>query len=243
LRNYLKSANRTRNADVDEPIMKQIAKTIKQKIKEIDAISHLIPSVIIVHDLPDFNVLYISKTGLKLLNQKWSEIKGMSGQEYFKRYFNEEDTKDYAPKVLTMLQKNTEETASFFQQVRTSTIREWDWYMSMTKIFVRDHKNQPIACITTSMQIDPTHYFTAKAVRLLEENEFLKKHYGDFAKLTAREKDVLKLLALGKSALQIASELNISSNTAETHRKNIKQKLSVKNSYELAQYARAFDLI
>jgi DNA-binding CsgD family transcriptional regulator len=221
----------------------RISKSVREKIKEIDAISHLIPSVIIVHDVPDFNVLYISKTGLKLLNQKWSEIKGMSGQEYFKRYFNEEEAKDYAPKVLTMLQKNTEEIASFFQQVRTSSVREWDWYMSMTKIFVRDHNNQPIACITTSMQIDPSHYFTSKAVRLLEENDFLKKHYDDFAKLSAREKNVLKLLALGKSAIEIGTALSISSKTVETHRKKVKQKLRAKNSYDLSQYARAFDLI
>ena len=115
--------------------------------------------------------------------------------------------------------------------------------MSTTRIFARSNKNEPIACITSAMQIDPTHYFTAKAVGLLEENEFLKNHYDEFAKLSPREKDVLKLLALGKSAIEIGSALNISSETVATHRKKIKHKLKAKNSFELSQYARAFDLI
>lgn len=221
----------------------RISKEVKGKIKEIDAISDFIPSVIIIHDLPDFNVLYMSKTGLKLLNQKLSKITGMSNKEYHRRYFNAENAKEYVPKILGLLENNTNETVSYFQQVRTSQEREWDWYMSMTKILIRDDKAKPIATITTAMQIDPQHYFTAKAVRLLEENEFLKKHYDDFAKLGMREKNVLKLLTLGKSAIEIGSELNISPNTVQTHRKNIKRKLKAKNNYDLSKYARAFDLI
>jgi DNA-binding CsgD family transcriptional regulator len=216
---------------------------IENKIREISDIADQVPGVIIIHRLPEFSLQYMSPLGLKLLGKEWNEVKGMTGQEYHERFFNAEEAKNYVPKILDILQRNTDETVSYFQQVRTSKSGEWDWYMSMTKILLRDSENRPLLSITTAMQIDPQHYFTSKAVRLLEENVFLRKHYHEFGKLTKREKEILKLLALGKSAIEIGDKLNISAATAETHRKNIKQKLKAGNSYELSQYARAFDLI
>ena len=78
--------------------------------------------------------------------------------------------------------------------------------------------------------------------RLLEENRFLRDNHDKFAKLTNREKQILRLMVLGKSASEIGKELNITTATAETHRKKVKQKLGAKNSFDLGQFARAFDL-
>ena len=47
--------------------------------------------------------------------------------------------------------------------------------------------------------------------------------------LTAREKQVLKLVASGKSSPQIAKQLKIDRRTVETHRRNIMSKLDAKN--------------
>lgn len=52
-------------------------------------------------------------------------------------------------------------------------------------------------------------------------------------KLTRREKEVLLLLASGLSTKEIASQLFISDNTVETHRRHLLQKFGVKNSVEL----------
>jgi DNA-binding CsgD family transcriptional regulator len=212
-------------------------------IEEIAAVADKIPGVIIIHDIPEFSVQYMSPFGLKLLGREWSEIKGISNQEYHKRFFNEADAKDYVPKLLKLLQENTDEVVSYFQQVRTSNEREWDWYMSMTKILQRDENNRPDLSITIAMKIDPTHYFTARASKLLEENVFIRKNYEKYAKLSDREQEVLKLLVLGKSAPEIADELFLSTATVETHRRNIKKKLQTGNMYELSTYARAFNLI
>lgn len=219
------------------------ASRIEKKIKEVAALADEIPGVIVIHELPEFVLRYMSDRGLQLLGKQWDEIKDLSNEEYHKRFFNAEDAKSYVPKILGLLANNTGETVSYFQQVRTANEREWDWYMSMTKILLRDSDGHPLLCITTAMQIDPQHYFTSKAVRLLKENEFLKKNYDTFTRLSHRERDVLRLLVLGKSANEIASELYISVTTAETHRRNIKKKLNTSNSFELGEYARAFDLI
>jgi DNA-binding NarL/FixJ family response regulator len=79
--------------------------------------------------------------------------------------------------------------------------------------------------------------------RLLDENVFLCINHNWFATLTTREREVLRALALGQSALEIASPLFISPQTAETHRRNLRRKLGAESAFELGQYARAFDLI
>jgi DNA-binding NarL/FixJ family response regulator len=52
-------------------------------------------------------------------------------------------------------------------------------------------------------------------------------------RLTKREKDLIKLLIEGKSISAISQELGISYFTAETHRKNIFQKLDVHSTHAL----------
>lgn len=55
--------------------------------------------------------------------------------------------------------------------------------------------------------------------------------------LTAREREVLQLVAEGKSNKDVANVLNLSVYTVETHRSNIMQKLRLKGVPELTLYA------
>lgn len=55
--------------------------------------------------------------------------------------------------------------------------------------------------------------------------------------LTAREREILHLLAEGKSNKDIASLLNLSQYTVETHRRNIQEKLNLHSLAELILYA------
>ena len=55
--------------------------------------------------------------------------------------------------------------------------------------------------------------------------------------LTARERQVLKLIAEGFSTKMIADKLKISINTVETHRRHLLEKLEAKNSMELVKKA------
>lgn len=55
--------------------------------------------------------------------------------------------------------------------------------------------------------------------------------------LTHREREVLQLLAEGKATKEIAPQLNVSVKTIETHRKNIMDKLKIRNIAELTKYA------
>ncbi|MGH9497915.1 MAG: response regulator [Terriglobales bacterium] len=55
--------------------------------------------------------------------------------------------------------------------------------------------------------------------------------------LTPREREVIQLLAEGKSSKEVASVLNLSTKTAETHRSNIMRKLGFHSIRDLVVYA------
>ena len=60
---------------------------------------------------------------------------------------------------------------------------------------------------------------------------------GPRGRLTAREREIVQLLAEGKSNKEVACALNISIKTAETHRTNIMNKLDLRSVTELVRYA------
>ena len=61
--------------------------------------------------------------------------------------------------------------------------------------------------------------------------------------LSKRENEILKLIIQGKKSAEIASELFISINTVDTHRKNILAKCDVKNTAQLIAFASKSGLI
>lgn len=58
-----------------------------------------------------------------------------------------------------------------------------------------------------------------------------------FALLTEREREVLQLIAEGRSTKQIASDLSVSSKTVESHRRQVMGKLNIRSVAELTKFA------
>ena len=55
--------------------------------------------------------------------------------------------------------------------------------------------------------------------------------------LSPREREILQLVAEGKSSKEIANLLNLSVHTVETHRARVMQKLNLRGIPELTLYA------
>jgi len=51
--------------------------------------------------------------------------------------------------------------------------------------------------------------------------------------ITIRERDVIRLLVLNYTSKEISEKLNITSNTVDTHRRNILKKLNISTTGEL----------
>ncbi|GIU78180.1 MAG: DNA-binding response regulator [Bryobacteraceae bacterium] len=80
----------------------------------------------------------------------------------------------------------------------------------------------------------------AIAQALLEDymrNLQQRNQQDSYSLLTDREKEVLQLLAEGRSNKEVAQLLNLSVYTVETHRTRIMQKLDLHNTAELVLYA------
>ncbi len=84
-------------------------------------------------------------------------------------------------------------------------------------------------------------YFTPSIARLLLEDymRMLKQNNAQdsYDLLTEREKEVLQILAQGKSNKEVAQVLNLSPHTVDTHRTNLMQKLNLHNTAEIVLYA------
>jgi DNA-binding NarL/FixJ family response regulator len=85
-------------------------------------------------------------------------------------------------------------------------------------------------------------FFTPKAAEMVL-NGFRKRNAApdtvqEFRnRLTPREREIVQLLAEGKSSKEVAVALGISVKTAETHRANIMRKLEIHSVSELVRYA------
>lgn len=87
-------------------------------------------------------------------------------------------------------------------------------------------------------------FFCHKILDLIIERSFPSKSENCQATpLTAREKEILTLVAKGKIAKEIAAELHISPHTIYTHRKNILKKLQLTSPAEMIVYALEHGLI
>jgi two-component system, NarL family, response regulator NreC len=62
-------------------------------------------------------------------------------------------------------------------------------------------------------------------------------------RLTPREREVLRLIALGHTSAEIAEKLGLSPRTIETHRARIHRKLGLDTRAELVRYALEHDLL
>jgi DNA-binding NarL/FixJ family response regulator len=58
-----------------------------------------------------------------------------------------------------------------------------------------------------------------------------------FSILTPREREVLQLIAEGRSTTQIALDMGISTNTVDTHRQHLMDKLNIRGIADLTRYA------
>jgi DNA-binding NarL/FixJ family response regulator len=96
--------------------------------------------------------------------------------------------------------------------------------------------------LVTAVQslVDGRPFFTAKVSQALLESYLHTGSPGqgvERSRLTAREQEIVRLIADGKTNKEVAGMLNISVRTVETHRSNIMEKLDIHTVSDLVLYA------
>ncbi len=110
-----------------------------------------------------------------------------------------------------------------------------------------DSENKPViglahyTILNTNIKMD----VCASAKYLNKNNEYETKYFNNFSKkllkdgISNRERDIVRLLVLNHSSKDIAEKLYISSNTVDTHRRNILKKLKLSSTGELVGLLKA----
>lgn len=104
-----------------------------------------------------------------------------------------------------------------------------------------DTENKPIIGLAHYTVVSPEikMQVCASAKRLNNNNEYETVYFNNFSQkllsagVSNRERDIIRLLVLNHSSKDIAIKLNISSNTVDTHRRNILKKLKISSTGEL----------
>lgn len=90
------------------------------------------------------------------------------------------------------------------------------------------------------------HFFCARSSEVLLEaalGKFKKSAgYDEDCPITLREKEVVALIASGRTTREIAQSLNLSAATIDTHRRNIMAKIGARNAADLVRYAHEHSL-
>lgn len=215
---------------------------LEEKLAALRLVSDDLPIPIIVHHIPDYSVVYMNKVGLEILGVDLSELQSIDPNEYVARYFNQEDDAEYAVQLQQRLTHVSSDPVSFFQQVKSKD-GSWCLYASNIKVFFTDPEGNATHVVTTASPLDQKHHITIKINRLMDDVRFLRNNAMVFGKLSVREVEVLKLMAIGLSSTEISEKLFIALATVDTHRRNIRQKLLLKNNYDAVKFAHAFNLV
>lgn len=105
---------------------------------------------------------------------------------------------------------------------------------------LKDNADDDIERAIRSVVVGKPFFSPAIAQAMLEDYIRLMRErrvQDSYELLTEREREVLQLLAEGKSNKEAATILNLSPYTVETHRTNLMQKLGLHNTAEIVLYA------
>jgi DNA-binding NarL/FixJ family response regulator len=88
-------------------------------------------------------------------------------------------------------------------------------------------------------------YLSSSIARLVEKRKMVldNSHQSPLEQLTPRQREILQLIAEGKSTKEIAHVLNVSAKTVETHRALLMDRLGIRDVPGLVRYAIRIGLV
>src|SRR5215203_1395210 len=75
-------------------------------ILEVKRFADLVPSIVIIHELPSLSISFLSNLGLDLIGCSMEEVRSMSNEDFQRRFLNTEAAAEYTPKILDLLDQN-----------------------------------------------------------------------------------------------------------------------------------------
>lgn len=218
-------------------------KQLLEKRLPIDEVGEQFSGIPHLNNLQTFAWDWLPKS---IANKYEVDIEGakkLSLEGFAQKYIHPITVKHIAPKYIHVLQSGNSNVIHTFNYIRLNEKTEYGWTHT-TWLFSHELGN----VIGIAHYLKDIETEIDKEKKLLGEYEFIRKNFSAYMQLTSRQKQVLKLLALGYSNQVIASELNVSPNTVRSHRNHIHNKLdlrwkNINHAQKYLQYALHFGLI
>ena len=224
-----------------------ITKDIKQGDLSVSDVGEIVPAALMLQDLQDMRPTgcsYMNPWGCERLGASAEEINTM-GPAYYERYFAQEEL----PQILLGMQQyllavDFSQQYNFFQRVKLHGAADYSWFFTVCKLIqINEGSDLNNKLILLSSPVTGMDTLIARVNKTLDQDSYIRSHYRKYALLSQREKEIISLLAHGKSTKEIAEQLFLSPFTVSTHRKNISNKTECRSFAELLRFAVTFDLV
>ncbi len=219
-----------------------------QKIIELDTYLPYNSTFFCITNTQDLSFQFISKNLSACLGIDREELKA-KGMRYFWRKMHPEDLEVWLTALDELMNFTLKEIAV---EDRSKMSYTWNYrlkngkdeYVNIvqnTTPLEFDNENKPIIGLAhyTVLSSNIEMQVWASAKLLNDRNEYETVYFNNFSQkllsnnISKRERDIVRLLVLNYSSKEIADKLSITSNTVDTHRRNILKKLNISSTGEL----------
>lgn len=151
------------------------------------------------------------------------------------------DIKDYVEMISSFTKAST---LFLFQELNEAFVHEISHLLPTANMVMKSNSQEEIIAAISATNVGKK-YFCSEALDIILGNKSRKTenvNRQNFS-LTVTEKEIVQLLAQGKSTKEIAYERCLSYHTVITHRKNIFRKMEVNTVHELTKIALKYGLV
>lgn len=226
-----------------EELLFGVSQKLKSKTLLIEDIGDYMPGSIMVQDLSIMTNVYMNNYGCEVLRHSSEELTSL-GSAYFDRFFPADEIPVLMKNISGFIAQNDpEKSISFFQRVRASEDEDYKWYFTTSRLCTSENLEVKSGIMHTSLPVGSLFLAEKKLASFIEEDKFIRLNYHKFCMLTKREREIIGLIAEGRSCLEISDMLFISLHTVHNHRKHINHKLEITSLSKLIRFAIEFKLI
>ncbi|MEC5147475.1 LuxR C-terminal-related transcriptional regulator [Chitinophaga sp. 212800010-3] len=207
---------------------------LKNHVNWLESILHHVPAMIYSYDNDNKSVTWCNDRLAETVGFSRTEMTGM-GMEFFRHIMHPDDFKLAAVAQQSFI--NNKAQFGGLARIRKKGELEYRWLLGLEVPFTHDKNGRVVEIICAFLDLTNAMDTNVQLSEAL--NEIMRRQHENLLnKLTAREKDVLAMAVKGLNNKEIAQSLSLSRHTVETHRKNIRLKLKVRNTSELVAIAR-----
>ena len=207
------------------------ANTILQSLPAIIYINQLdIPG-----DSNSMRNLWYNQRGYEMIGYSREEIDQLK-YDFLRTLIHPDDHEIVPSSYCWHNSDHSEMTFICIYRIKPKSSTRYHWLYNQTVVIGFFEDGSPQRSLSVAMEISEVMHADNQLNKALKEISKLQRELR-LSHLTTREKEILALIAKGKTDKEIASELFISITTAKKHRTNLIVKTEVRNTAELVAFA------